>query len=89
MKKQIYVGVVTVKIKTPQGYRPSTLTYKFGFLLDKRSEKLLETIKAEHIDNVMCQLEAQNPGVTLKPNATIELTPIAGFTGNYLEHKEK
>lgn len=89
MKKQLYVGVVTVKTKAPQNYRPSVMTHKFGFLLDKKSEKVLEAIKAEHVDKVQSQLEENNPGVKLKCSATIELTPVVGFTGNYLEHKEK
>lgn len=57
MKSNLYVGIVTVKVKAPKGYKPSTMTFKFGVILDKKSEKLLETIKAEYLNSVKTQLE--------------------------------
>ena len=85
MKKNLYVGVVLVKVKAPKGYRPFTMTFKFGIILDNKSEKLLERIKAEHISKIKTLLETQNPGLTMKFSSEINLTPILGFSADYFK----
>lgn len=85
MKSNLYVGIVIVKVKAPKGYKPSTMTFKFGIILDKKSEKLLETIKEEHLNSVKTQLEQQNPKIVLDCTAELTLTSVTGFSADYYQ----
>lgn len=78
----MYVSIITVKVKTPEGYKPRSMTFKFGHLSDENSPKLRDKIIMEHKRSVKKQLEEQNPGVEIAVTASMETFPVLGFGGH-------
>lgn len=89
MKSKMQMGVVTVKVQVPKGYKPSRLTYKFGVVINGRSESLIEQIKNDYTGAVKKQIEEQNDGLTVSCTADVDLIPVSGFSAQYWEETKQ
>lgn len=78
-KSNFYMGVVTVKLKAPEGYKPRITTYKIGYISELNTEKFRADTMAEIAHKVKSQLEGKNKGIELTATASIEVTPVIGI----------
>lgn len=78
-KSNFYMGVVTVKLKAPDGYKPRITTYKIGYFSEINTDKFRAETMAEITDKVKSQLESKNKGVKLTATSSIEVTPVVGI----------
>lgn len=78
-KSNFYMGVVTVKLKAPEGYKPRITTYKIGYISEVNTDKFRADTMAEITDKIKSQLESQNEGVKLTATSSIEVTPVVGI----------
>ncbi len=78
-KSNFYMGVVTVKLKAPEGYKPRVTTYKIGYFSELNTDKFRSDTMEEIANKVKSQLEAKNEGVKLTVTASIDVTPVVGI----------
>ena len=78
-KSNLFIGVVTVKLKAPEGYKPRTTTKKVGYISSSNSESFRSQTATDIGTEVKNRLETANPGVTLTFSTTIEATAVDGL----------
>ncbi len=78
-KSNFYMGVVTVKLKAPEGYKPRITTYKIGYFSELNTDKFRSDTMEEIANKVKNQLEAKNEGVKLTATVSIDVTPVVGI----------
>lgn len=78
-KSNVYMGVVTVKLKAPDGYKPRITTYKIGYFSENNTGKFRADTMAEITNKVKNQIESKNKGIKLTATSSIEVTPVIGI----------
>ena len=86
MSKQ-YISLISVKVKTPIGYKPRSMTFKFGYVSDTNTSDFRKKTMGEYEELVKKQLEEQNPGVSISVTSSMESTPVTSING-YFKNKK-
>lgn len=86
MSKQ-YISIISVKVKTPLGYKPRSMTFKFGYVSDTNTSDFRKKTMDEYKEFVKKQLEEQNPGVPISVTSSMETTSVASING-YFKNKK-
>lgn len=89
MDKKVYVVILTITIKAPQGYTPKTMSAKGCFIIEKRSPTILEKIKSENIKMYEDFCAKQMPGIKVKITASIAVEPVEFVSMQYMDIKSK
>lgn len=86
MSKQ-YISIISVKVKTPLGYKPRSMTFKFGYVSDTNTPDFRKKTMDDYEEFVKKQLEEQNPGVPISVTSSMETTSVASING-YFKNKK-
>ncbi|MEG2760179.1 MAG: hypothetical protein RR921_02460 [Mucinivorans sp.] len=78
-KSNFYMGIVTVRLKAPDGYKPRVTTFRMGYISELNTDKFKADTMAEITDRVKSKMEFENEGVKLTATSSIEITPVLGI----------
>jgi len=87
MDKKVYVVILTITFKAPQGYTPKTMSVKGCFIIEKQSPAILEKIKSENIKMYEDVCAKQMRGIKVKITASIAVEPVEFVSMQYMDMK--
>lgn len=63
-KSNFYMGVVTVKLKAPDGYKPRITTYKIGYFSEINTDKFRADTMAEKLIRLRASWSPRTKGLS-------------------------
>lgn len=84
MNKKVYLAILTIKIKAPQGYTPRTMSTKCGYIIAKKTSAILDKIKSEELERTKKIVAEKMPNIKMTIAATFEFITLGAISAQYI-----
>ena len=84
MKEKIYMAILTITIKSPQGYKPRMMSSRCGFIIENKKISILDKIKSDELKRINKIVMEKIPNVKTTIAASFEIIKLDTISAQYI-----